>query len=475
MAEPKTIHLLGVCGCGMSALACLLKDKGFEVSGSDENPYPPATTLLEQKRVRVFRGYSPHNLDHNPDLVVVGNVIRRDNAEARAVEARGYEPLHMARALSQMILPGRKSIVVAGTHGKTTTSSLIAWILYQADLDPGYFIGGVPLNFGRNNRLGGGELFVLEGDEYDCAYFDKVPKFIYYRPLMGIVGNVEFEHADIYPNMDTVRNAFSQFVSLLPRDGFLAAGVDDPEVTNLLGLAECTVEGFGRVENCAWRILEAQTAPAGLEVVLRGPDGEAKRVTAQLWGQHHALNVAAAVAVARNVGVDWDTIGEAISSFRGVKRRLELLGEPAGIAVIDDYAHHPTEVEATINATRARFPDRRLWAVLEPRTQTARRRYFQEGFASALARADVAVLVPAFGADELPPGERLDVPGLVAKVSAAGVEAQLLPDPPAVAAELAREARTGDVILIMSPGSFGGLHRMALEALESRLQQRNDD
>jgi UDP-N-acetylmuramate: L-alanyl-gamma-D-glutamyl-meso-diaminopimelate ligase len=468
MARPKTIHLLGVCGCGMSALACLLKDKGFEVTGSDENPYPPATTLLRERGVRIFGGYSARNLDHNPDLVVVGNVIRRDNPEARAVEARGYSPLHMARALSEMVLPGRKPIVVAGTHGKTTTSSLIAWILSNAGLDPGYFIGGVPLNFGRNNRLGSGELFVLEGDEYDCAYFDKVPKFIYYRPTMGIVGNVEFEHADIYPNMQTVRNAFSQFVSLVPQDGLLAAGVDDPEVRNLLGVARCTVEGFGRAETCAWQIREAHSSAEGLQVTLKSPDGEVKRLTAQLWGQHHALNLAAAVAIARNVGVDWESIGEATSTFRGVKRRLELLGEPAGITLIDDYAHHPTEVEATISATRARFPGRRLWVVLEPRTQTARRRYFQDGFAKALSRADVAILAPAFGADELPPEERLDVPDLVAKVSAAGVEASLLPDAAAIAAELGGEARSGDVILIMSPGSFGGLHRMALEALESR-------
>jgi UDP-N-acetylmuramate: L-alanyl-gamma-D-glutamyl-meso-diaminopimelate ligase len=468
MAEPKTVHLLGVCGCGMSALACLLKDRGYEVTGSDENPYPPATTLLEEKGVRILSGYSARNLDHSPDLVVVGNVIRRDNPEARAVEARGYNALHMARALSDLILPGRTPIVVAGTHGKTSTSSLIAWILHEAGLDPGYFIGGVPLNFGRNNRLGGGQLFVLEGDEYDCAYFDKVPKFIYYRPRVGVVGNIEFEHADIYPTMATVRNAFSQFISLLPPDGFLAAGVDDHEVRNLLPLAECNVEGFGRSGTPAWNIRETVSGPAGLRVVLEDRSGVRRAFSTGLWGEHHALNLAAAVAVSRSVGVTWDAIKSATASFRGVKRRLEPIGEPNGVTVIDDYAHHPTEVAATIRATRARYPERRLWVVLEPRTQTARRRYFQKGFSDALVLADRVVLAPAFGADELPAEERLDVEELVREVSTRGVSAQLLPDAASIAAELARESRAGDVVLVMSPGSFGGLHRMVLDALKAQ-------
>jgi UDP-N-acetylmuramate: L-alanyl-gamma-D-glutamyl-meso-diaminopimelate ligase len=364
-----------------------------------------------------------------------------------------------------MILRGRKPIVVAGTHGKTTTSSLIAWILSEAGLDPGYFIGGVPLNLGRNHRLGQGEYFILEGDEYDCAYFDKVPKFIYYQPVLGILGNVEFEHADIYPTMDTLRNAFSQFVSLLPTDGLLVAGVDDAEVRDLLPLARCTIEGFGTSRSAAWRIQDASTGPQGLTLELGLPDGNQRTFTAQLWGEHHALNVAAAVAIARHVGVDWDVLRSATSTFRGAKRRLEVLGEERGVVVVDDYAHHPTEVLGTIRALRGRYPDRRIWAILEPRTQTARRRHFQEDFAQALSLADIVVVAAAHGAEELPPEERLDVHQLVSQVSSAGVSAHFVSEAPAIAAMVAHTATAGDVVLVMSPGSFGGLHGMILEAL----------
>jgi UDP-N-acetylmuramate: L-alanyl-gamma-D-glutamyl-meso-diaminopimelate ligase len=468
MGEPQTVHLLGICGSGMSALACLLSEKGYVVTGSDANPYPPATTLLAERDIRVFRGYSPQNLEHDPDIVVVGNVIKRDNLEARAVDAQGYNPVHMPRALSEMVLENRDPIVVAGTHGKTSTSSLLAWILDRAGLDPGFLIGGVPLNFGKNYRLGGGRLFVVEGDEYDCAYFDKVPKFIYYRPLLGIVGNVEFEHADIYPSMESVRNAFGQFVSLIPEEGFLAAGVDDPEVRDLLDLAVCRVEGFGTSADSEWHVEDANTGAQGLRVLLREPGGETRALTTQLWGSHHAQNLAAAAAIARHVGVSWEAITEATSSFCGVKRRLEVLGEACGVTVVDDYAHHPTEVDATVKAARARFPGRRLWAVLEPRTQTARRHYFQQEFAAALMLADRAVVAPAYGGDELAPDGKLDVEELVSTVASHGTEAVYLRDAEAIARHIVEESRRADVVLIMSPGSFGGVHTLVLEMLAKR-------
>jgi UDP-N-acetylmuramate: L-alanyl-gamma-D-glutamyl-meso-diaminopimelate ligase len=441
----------------MSALAGLLRAAGHTVSGSDENVYPPASTLLEELGVPVLSGYDPARLD-GVDLVVCGNAVRRTNAEAEAAEARGLRMTSFPGALEELF-------VVAGTHGKTTSAAMLAWVLQRTGRDPGFLVGGVPRQLGRSFALGAPPWFVVEGDEYDSAYFDKEPKFLHYRPAMVLLTAVEFDHADIYRDLEHVKSAFRKLMAILPAEAPLVACGDFPHALDVVG-SRPGVRRFGLGEANEWRV--ADLVDDGMTRFTVRERGRAVcRVALETPGAINARNALGVLLVAVAAGVGWEEGAAALAEFRGVRRRQEVVGTGRGVTVIDDFAHHPTAVAGTLAALRERYPGRRLRAVFEPRSNTSRRRVFQDEFIAALAGGDEAVLAVVFAkaSDPIPPEERLDPEALVAALDARGVPARLVDGVPAIRDYLVASARPGDVIVIMSNGAFGGLPRLVAEAL----------
>jgi UDP-N-acetylmuramate: L-alanyl-gamma-D-glutamyl-meso-diaminopimelate ligase len=451
----------------MTALAGLLHLSGCRVTGSDRELYPPTSTILEGLGVEVHTGFSPANLDPAPDLVVVGNAISRGNLEAEELLDRRLAYTSMPRLISERFLAGRHSIVVAGTHGKTTTASMLAWVLAKAGRDPGFLIGGAPLNFNLPFRLGRGEAFVIEGDEYDTAFFDKGPKFMHYRPDTVLLGSVEFDHADIYDDLEQIKTAFSRLVNLVPRRGLLIRHEESDVAKEVSSRAHCRVEGFG-MQAGRWRAVEIGSAPAGASFrVLR--DGETfVEIEMQMDGAHNVRNALAVIAAAHEQGLGPGAIADGLSTFKGVRRRLELRGEPGGVRVFDDFAHHPTAIGETLRAVKGRYPEGRVWAVIEPRSWSMRHKVFQNRLPTALEAADEVVIADVFGADALPAGERLDPQRLVDDLRESGHSASFLPDAGSIVEHLSHSVRAGDVVVIMSNGGFDGIHERLLERLESR-------
>ncbi len=457
LSRVRRVHILGIGGTGMAAFAGLLVSAGYEVGGSDEAIYPPMSDLLASWGLSIFQGYSPRNLDAaRPDLVVVGNVIRRANPEAEELRARGLPYLSFPQALSELFLAKRQPVVIAGTHGKTTTSALVAHLLVSAGRDPAALIGGVAENLGSNFRPGDGRPFVVEGDEYDTAYFDKGPKFLHYRPEVAVLTSVEFDHADIYRDLAHYESSFARFVGLLPARGHLAVAAAYPNALALAGRAACRVESYGlstgdlRAEGLAF---DAR----GSHFTLARGGRPLGRLTLGVWGRHNVDNALGAISVCLFLGLSMDEIARGLVTFAGVRRRQQLLGEPAGVAVVDDFAHHPTAVRETIAAVRARFPGRRLLALFEPRSNTSRRAIHQADYAHAFEGAALALVATPHRASQVPEGERLDPGKLAGEIAAAGTPARHLPDADAILAAVLAEARVGDVVLSMSNGAFGGL------------------
>jgi UDP-N-acetylmuramate: L-alanyl-gamma-D-glutamyl-meso-diaminopimelate ligase len=451
----------------MTALAGMLQARGFRVTGSDQNVYPPMSTQLAELGIEIRPGFSPAHLDDDPNLVVVGNAVSRSNPEVQAMLARGIPFLSFPQALAEFFLGDRHPIVVVGTHGKTTTASLMAWVLETAGLRPSYMIGGIPRNFGSNYKLGEGRFFVVEGDEYDTAFFDKGPKFLHYRPQSAILTSVEFDHADIYLDLDHVKEAFRRFVRLLPPHGYLAAGLDFPHVAELLSAVACVWEGYGFSAMAHWRAAgEASDETGSRFVVLR----QGKPAGGMQWGlagRHNIQNALGVIAVASHLGIPFEQIQAGLASFAGVKRRQEVRGVIRDIVVIDDFAHHPTAICETLAALRARYHGRRLWAIFEPRSATSRRAIFQEEFVKAFAAADHVVIAGLYNPDYIPPGERLAPERLAQDLAVRGAkDARYLPEVEAIVAHVATAAEPGDVVVIMSNGGFGGLHEKLLHALE---------
>jgi UDP-N-acetylmuramate: L-alanyl-gamma-D-glutamyl-meso-diaminopimelate ligase len=464
------VHLSGVCGTAMASLAGLLREVGHEVTGSDQDVYPPMSTQLEALGIEVRSPYAALNVPADADLVVIGNALSRGNPEVEAVLDRRQRMTSQAALLAEEFLRPRRSLVVAGTHGKTTTTSLLAFILHQAGLDPSFLIGGVPLDFERSYRLGGGAHFVVEGDEYDCAFFDKRPKFVHYLPSVAVIGNLEHDHADIYPDLPAVQTAFVRLLGVIPRSGLLVAGVESPALREILPSAFCRVETFGLTEAADWRAAEIR--PDGrftrFRLVRRGKDeGE---FALALAGEHNVRNALAALAVAADAGVSAEAARPALATFRGVKRRLELRGKVAGVSVYDDFAHHPTAVRATLKALRGQSDDPphagRLVAVFEPRSYTSRTRVFQEEFARAFADADQVIVAAAHLPGKVPADQRLSEADLVAAVERGGTRASFVPSVGAIVEHLARELREGDRVVVLSNGAFGGIHEKLLRALD---------
>jgi UDP-N-acetylmuramate: L-alanyl-gamma-D-glutamyl-meso-diaminopimelate ligase len=463
------VHLIAACGVGMSALAALLREAGHSVSGSDEQAYPPASTILRDLGVTVSSGWEPRRLD-GVDLVVCGNAVTRENPEARAARERGLHTVSFPQALEELFLTGRRPLVVAGTHGKTTSASMLAFVLERCGRDPGWLSGGAPRDLPSSARLGGSPWFVVEGDEYDSAYFDKEAKFLHYHPSMLLLNAVEFDHADIYRDLDAVKGAFRKLLDLLAPDAALVACGDFPHVRDIVAHAPVAPTLFGLGDGNTWRV--ADLVDDGLTRFTVREDGRTVcEVTLQVPGPINARNALGVLLIANRVGIAWPAAARALRDFRGVSRRQEVVAEAHGVTVIDDFAHHPTAVAGTLHALRLRYPDRRLRAVFEPRSNTSRRKVFQQEFADALAGADEAVLAAVFAKpnDPIPESERLSAETIVADVERRGTPARTIDGVTAICDYLLESARSGDVIVIMSNGSFGGLPRLVADGLGARL------
>ncbi len=461
------IHLIGICGTGMGSLAGLLKAAGHDVRGSDEHVYPPMSTQLADQQIPVFDGYAPANLDWQPERVVVGNVCRKDHVEVVAASERHLALTSFPALLSELFLNANRSLVVAGTHGKTTTSSLMAQVLTDAGRDPSFLIGGVPLNFRQSWRLGKGGDFVIEGDEYDTAFFDKGSKFLHYRPRTVILTSVEYDHADIFPDEAAVKAAFRRFLALIPPDGRLLVCGASPGAMDVADAARCPVETYGRPgSGASWTFEVAARANGGRTTLAIAHDGaRVGFIETYLPGIYNFENLMGVIAAATSLGLSLEEIARAVPRFLGIRRRQEIRGVAAGVTVVDDFAHHPTAIRETLLALKGRFGPGKLIAAFEPRSATSRRAVFQADFADALSVADEVVLAPLFAPEKIAPAERLDVDRVAADLRREDVPARVIGNADDMAAHMAERAAPGDTIVIMSSGDFGGLHERVLDAL----------
>jgi UDP-N-acetylmuramate: L-alanyl-gamma-D-glutamyl-meso-diaminopimelate ligase len=451
----------------MATVAALLKSRGHDVRGSDQNVYPPMSDFLAQEGIRTFTGYSADHVSADVDLVVVGNAISRGNPELELVLERKIRYCSLPEIIRNEFLWGARSIVVAGTHGKTTTTSLTGWLLAHGGLDPTVLVGGIALNFGDGGssyRIGGGRDFVIEGDEYDSAFFDKTAKFLKYLPDVAVINNIEFDHADIYGSLDEVRLAFRRLANLVPRNGLLLLGADSEYAAALQEVAVSPVETFGTTGTATWQAHDVTTGGGITRFSVRRRGEPFGTFESPLLGEHNVRNALAAIAVGAYAGLDAGGLADGLRSFRGIKRRLETVGATGGVTVLDDFAHHPTAVRETLSALRTGYPDRRIWAVFEPRSASSCRRVFQDDFARAFGAADEVVVAAVFRSS-LPEAERLDAGRLVEDLRRQGQRARHIPDNDDIIATVARERREGDVVVLMSNGGFGGIHRKLLDAL----------
>ncbi len=469
MSDEKHIHVIGIGGSAMAPLAGMLRESGYRVTGSDSGVYPPASTLLESLGISFFNAFDASHMQSAPDLAVVGNIIARGNPELEEVLDRKIPYRSLPEILEEVFLPGRHSIVVSGTHGKTTTTAMLAWIFETAGRRPNFLVGGVVENFGKSYGLGGGPEFILEGDEYETAFWDRGPKFFHYHPDDLVVTSLEYDHADIYPDFATYELAFRRLVNLVPRKGKVIGWGDKEESGEALSRAVekafCPVEryGFGPGNDWVASELRAEGESMAFRVTHRGElFGEFKLAAS---GRHNVLNAMAAMAIANGRGITNKTIAKALASFRNVKRRMDVKGEVNDVLVVDDFAHHPTAVRATIEAARGRWPKRRMWAILEPRSNSMRRKVFEESLPQALALADRVILGGVFRAQQLGDENRLDPEAVAAHVCALGKSAQVFGGAEAITEYLAGEAKAGDLLLIMSNGSFDGLCDKLLKKL----------
>ena len=467
MADRKHIHLIGICGTAMASLAGMLNARGFHVTGSDAAAYPPMSDFLASLGIPVAQPFSAENLKPQPDLVVVGNAISRGNPELEHVLDVRIPFCSLPQILHDEFLRGKEVIVIAGTHGKTTTTSMLSWIFHSAGLAPSFLIGGIAENFGSSFALGKGKHFIIEGDEYDTAFFDKGPKFLHYFPDRVILTSVEFDHADIYKDLDAVETAFKRLVNLVPRRGSLVAIDTGASVEGCIAKAFCPVERYGLQEKAKWQIVDLRFEPAKTSwTVLRDGKRWAEFEFA-LAGEYNVCNATAAAAMASDCGISVENIQAALRTFRSVKRRLEVKAQVNGVTIIDDFAHHPTAIAGTLTALRGCFPGSRLWVILEPRSNTLRRNVFQHELANSLALADEVVVAGVFKSDAIPPAERLDLISVGADLEQRGKRARIISGADGIVQVVAPELRSGDVVAILSNGGFEGIY----EKLPAKLKE----
>ena len=464
--ENKHIHLIGICGTAMASLAGMLKQRGFRVTGSDAAAYPPMSDFLRDLEIPVAQPFDAGNLSARPDLVVVGNAISRGNPELEYVLDQRIPFCSLPQLLHDEFLRGKEVLVVAGTHGKTTTTSMLAWIFHTAGFQPSFLIGGIAENFGSSFHLDEGKYFILEGDEYDTAFFDKGPKFLHYFPDAVILTSVEFDHADIYKDLDAVETAFRRLVNLIPQrgriiafDGAVDAHAESPSLERCLQKAFCPVERYGAGLRSDWRVTNAKFAPAQTSWSVSHAGKPWADFKFPLAGEYNVWNATAAAALAANYGISKEKIAHALKTFKSVKRRLEVKAQVNGITIIDDFAHHPTAIAGTLKALRGRYPGARLWAILEPRSNTLRRRVLQTDLARSLALADEVVIASVFRSEAVPAGERLDLPELATAIHNHGRRARLATDADGIVDMIASELHHGDVVAILSNGGFGGIYQ----------------
>lgn len=461
------IHLMGICGTAMASLAGLLQDRGFKVSGSDLNPYPPMSTQIENLGIQIARPYKKENLHPMPDFVIVGNVISANNEEAQEMVALDLPYCSLPQAMGEIIIDHRDSYVIAGTHGKTTTTSLMAWVAEQCGLKPGFLIGGIPNNFSQSFKNPAANTFIIEGDEYDTAYFDKVPKFIHYKPKNVVLTSVEFDHADIYKDFDAVKAAFLRLMSLIPESGSLVYWGDDSAVSEVA--KTCKVKqvfsyGFKEHNNYRAEIL-SQGEFSEFKVSLNGKT--ISEFKSPITGGYNILNATAVVAQAHIQGWSLENVKNALLSFEGVKRRQEVLGEFGGVLLVEDFAHHPTAVKETIKAIQNKYSGRRVFSVFEPRSATSRRKVFQKDYVEAFKQSHEALIAKAFDQGKISEGERFSVDELIADLASVGKSAKAYDNADQIVADLGLRTEKGDVVLIMSNGGFDGIYQKLITRLQA--------
>jgi UDP-N-acetylmuramate: L-alanyl-gamma-D-glutamyl-meso-diaminopimelate ligase len=466
----KHIHFIGICGTGMATLAAMLKEQGYQVSGSDDGIYPPMSDFLAQKQIPVAQGFDLGHLKPEPDLVIVGNALSRRNPEIEYVLNFKIPYTSLPEAIREFFIRDKTSVVVAGTHGKTTTTSMIAWALHSAGHRPNFLIGGIAQNFQSSYGLEGGKPFVIEGDEYDSAFFDKAPKFLHYLPDLAVVANVEFDHADIYPDMDSIRLQFSRLVNLIPERGYLAVGADSPLALEVCANAYCIKETFGLNPESDWSARNWQLENSRLSFDVMYQKKLLRRMNLGMIGTFNIRNALAATAILYQMGLAEDEIREALESFQGVRRRLEFRAEVGQIRIYEDFAHHPTAVRETLEAMRHSFNPERLWAIYEPRSATSRRKVFQREITEALSLADCVAIPGLFKAEKVAAAERLDPQQVIDDLRRLGRLAWHLENVEGIMETVCREARSGDWIVIMSNGGFGGIYQRLPDALAKRDQ-----
>ncbi len=444
----------------MASAAAALKEKGFQVTGSDQNVYPPMSTFLAERKIEVMNGYAERNLAHKPDLVVIGNAISRGNPEAEFVLDHKLRYGSLPDLLREFFIRGKRSIVVAGTHGKTTTTSLLTWVFEQNGLNPSYLIGGIPNNLSQGARFTNSEWFILEGDEYDTAFFDKRSKFIHYLPEIAITNNLEFDHADIFENLDAIKKTFSHFIRLVPRNGLLLGNGDDPNLSPLLDVTHCPVQRFGLGESNKVRAFNLRYGPTATEFEI-----PSFKFHLNLVGELNVRNALAVIACAKHCGLKNHQIQSAFDTFKGIKRRMEIRGIAGGVTVVDDFGHHPTAIRETLRALRIKYPREKIWAIFEPRSNTTRRKVFQNELPAAFADADAVVVSEVARLEQIATNERLDPEKLMLDLKTAGKNAAYLPDVDSIVSHVVRNALGGDIVCVFSNGGFGGIHGKLLERL----------
>ncbi len=466
-SQIKSVHFVGIGGTGMAAAAAAMKDKGFVVTGSDQNVYPPMSTFLADTKIAVMNGYDEKNLSHKPDLVVIGNAISRGNPEAEFVLDHKLRYCSLPELLKEFFIRGKRSIVVTGTHGKTTTTSLLTWVFEHSGLNPSFFIGGIPNNFSQGARFtdsdesrAGSEWFIIEGDEYDTAFFDKRSKFIHYQPEVAIINNLEFDHADIFENLDAVKKSFSHFIRLIPRNGLLLGNGDDANLAPLLNVTHCPVKKLGLGADNAIYAFNIRYGPTATEFEI-----PSFKFHLNLVGELNVRNALAVIAAAKHCGLSNKQIQSAFDTFKGIKRRMEVRGIAGGVTVVDDFGHHPTAIRETLKALRLKYPREKIWAVFEPRSNTTRRNVFQNELASAFADADAVVVSEVARLEQLVPAERLNPEKLMQDLKSSGKDAAYLPDVDSIVAHILKNVQGGDIVCVFSNGGFGGIHAKLLERL----------
>jgi len=461
MTDKNRFHFTGICGTAMGAVAAAMKQKGYGVTGSDLNVYPPMSDFLRGQGIQITEGYAEENIPADADVVIIGNAISRGNPEAEAALSRKLLYQSLPEVMKEHFLRGKRNFVVSGTHGKTTTSSMLTWLLKHAGRNPGYMIGGLPKNLGRGAEFTDSEFTVLEGDEYDTAFFDKRSKFLHYLPECVIINNIEFDHADIYASLAEIQLTFRRLLNIVPRNGMAYVNGDDPKVLEVIQgtPAPITTVGFG--EACDIRIENPEYEPDHSAFTLGGV-----AYVVPMTGEFNVRNAAMAVAAAGFAGLSVDEIRAGLNAFEGVARRQELRGEVNGVKVIDDFAHHPTAIRLAVQSMRQMYPGARLWVLFEPRSNTTRRAVFQAELAEALALADIAVVAALTDLHKIPEADRLDPERLSADIARHGGEGHYLADVAAIVDLVARDARPGDVVAVLSNGGFGGIHDKLLAALK---------